>query len=166
MNIEKIKTALQSLLVEFGSVKTIDGTEITYEGEALEVGTSVQAEDGEYELEDGSVLNVKEGVVDSITPKDEETGDGETVDEVTEEVEAEEETTDEIVEEEVTEPEEEKVDYEALIAELTERIAKLEEQVVEILSTPAVQPIEEEFKIITAPKDKKYDHLRNINWKY
>lgn len=165
MNIEKIKAALQSILVEFGAAKLANGEELQYEGETLEVGVKIEAEDGEYELEDGTILVVKEGLVDSLTPK----ADGETVEEVEEEVEAEEEEEVAVEEPEVveeTEPTEEEKDYEAMIVALEERVAKLEEQIVEILSTPAVEPVAEEFKKATAPTDKKYDYLKNINWKH
>lgn len=138
MDLSKIKTALQSLLVDFESVKTVDGTEITFEGETLEVGVKVNVEDGTYVLEDESELVVKDGVVESLTPKKEE----EPV--VEEEVKAE-----EVVEEDNTVNE-----LKSKVDELEGRLATLEAKIEELISTPAVEPIAEEFNKIDTKKDK------------
>ena len=64
----------QEVAVELSSVKSGD-LDIQFEGETLEVGAAVfvmqdeekvQLPDGEYTLEDESVLVVKDGVVDSM----------------------------------------------------------------------------------------------------
>ena len=69
----KVKKILKSLLAEFGSIDTNNGT-LDYEGE-LEVGTAVKindevAPDGEYETDD-KVIVIADGVVTEIRDKDE-----------------------------------------------------------------------------------------------
>lgn len=69
----KVKKILKSLLAEFGSIDTNNGT-LDYEGE-LEVGTEVKindevAPDGEYETDD-KVIVVADGKVTEIRDKDE-----------------------------------------------------------------------------------------------
>ena len=64
--------------VTLAQVKTKDGAMISYEGEKLDVGVAVKMvgadgissdiTDGEYELEDGSKVTVKGGLVESIVP--------------------------------------------------------------------------------------------------
>ena len=64
--------------IALAQVKTKDGAMISYEGEKLEVGVAVKMvgadgvssdiTDGEYELEDGSKVTVKGGLVESIVP--------------------------------------------------------------------------------------------------
>lgn len=146
MDLSKIKTALQSLLVEFESVKTKDGAEISYEGETLEVGVKVNVEDGTYVLEDETELVVKDGVVESLTAKEEE----EVTEEVKEEdVKAEEEVTEEVVEEDNTVDE-----LKAKVEELESRLTELETKLAELIATPAVEPIAEEFTKIDDKKIK------------
>lgn len=132
MDLSKIKTALQSLLVEFESVKTKDGAEISYEGETLEVGVKVNVEDGTYVLEDETELVVKDGVVESLTAKEEE------------EVKAE-----EVVEEDNTVDE-----LKAKVEELESRLTELETKLAELIATPAVEPIAEEFTKIDDKKNR------------
>ena len=64
--------------VTLAQVKTKDGAMISYEGEKLDVGVAVKMvgadgvssdiTDGEYELEDGSKVTIKGGLVESIVP--------------------------------------------------------------------------------------------------
>lgn len=64
--------------IALAQVKTKDGAMISYEGEKLDVGVAVKMvgadgissdiTDGEYELEDGSKVTVKGGLVESIVP--------------------------------------------------------------------------------------------------
>ena len=99
--LEKIRTALQSILAEFARIST-DKALIEFDGEELEVGMSVHGidedgntfdlEDGEYKTEDNTVYVIKEGKVDEIRESD-----GETESETTgDDVQPEEETQDEI----------------------------------------------------------------------
>lgn len=159
--INKIKTMLQRILAQFGSVTTDKGV-LQYDGEELEVGVGVvlvdeegnetKAEDGNYYLgdEDGRTIVVENSLIkEIIEPADEEP---------VEETETEEDTTEEVAEQIVEEVEEvvdevaEEVkddenaqlrnkiaELEALIEELKTRIAALEGE-------PASESAEEEFK--------------------
>lgn len=148
MDLSKIKTALQSLLVEFESVKTKDGAEISYEGETLEVGVKVNVEDGTYVLLDETQLVVKDGVVESLTAKEEEEVNEDVKED--EEVKAEEEVTEEVeVEEDNTVDE-----LKAKVEELESRLTDLETKLAELIATPAVEPIAEEFNKIDDKKNK------------
>tara|TARA_R110000764_G_scaffold21331_1_gene53894 strand:+ start:540 stop:1688 length:1149 start_codon:yes stop_codon:yes gene_type:complete len=174
----------QEVAVDLGSVKSGD-LDMQFEGETLEVGTAVfvmqdeekvQLPDGEYTLEDESVLVVKDGVVDSIGEATEE--------ESTEEPAGDEELADEeeVKEEELEEPqgngEEEfmiavkdilnealreyaegmDVQLSALKAQIEEvngKNVELSSQVVELSKTPVAEAI------VSAPKQVKMSGLRN-----
>ena len=97
--------------VTFGSVKSED-LDIQFEGDKLEVGSNVHLmdgeekvslADGEYELETGEILKVKDGVAESLETKEEE----EVSDEPVKEEVPSEELADEAKEEEVLEEEKE-----------------------------------------------------------
>ena len=174
----------QEVAVDLGSVKSGD-LDMQFEGETLEVGTAVfvmqdeekvQLPDGEYTLEDESVLVVKDGVVDSIGEATEE--------ESTEEPAGDEELADEeeVKEEELEEPqgngEEEfmiavkdilnealreyaegmDVQLSALKAQIEEvngKNVELSSQVVELSKTPVAEAI------VSAPNQVKMSGLRN-----
>lgn len=163
MNLDKIKEALRSMLVEMNSVKTADGNEITYEGESLEVGVKVNVEDGVYVLEDETELVVKDGVVESLTEKEKDEEPTEEVEEVetsTEEEEPTEETTEPT--EEPEEPEEERDDIKDLtsrLLDLEKRLTIIEDMVRAISETPATQPAAEEFKKIIELDEKDKSHI-------
>ena len=58
---------------KFASVKTADGKELFYDGDTPKVGASVQIEgatapDGDYKLEDGTMVVVKEGKIIDLKP--------------------------------------------------------------------------------------------------
>lgn len=67
----KIKEALKKLLAQFGTVVTDNGN-LNYEGDELAVGAAVTDDegnpvaDGDYKTEDGKVITVKDGKVESI----------------------------------------------------------------------------------------------------
>ena len=67
----KIKEALKKLLAQFGTVVTDNGN-LNYEGDELAVGAAVTNDegnpvaDGDYKTEDGKVITVKDGKVESI----------------------------------------------------------------------------------------------------
>lgn len=149
MNLERIKTALQSLLVEFETVKTVDGVEISYDGETLEPGVKVNVEDGTYALEDERILVVKDGLVESVEEKKEE----ETVEAEEVKVDEEEETVEEVA------PEKED-ELKARIDDLEKRISELESKIEELISVPVVEPIAEEFTKIDV--NSKKDKTANI----
>tara|TARA_R110001592_G_scaffold19255_1_gene79244 strand:- start:775 stop:1986 length:1212 start_codon:yes stop_codon:yes gene_type:complete len=112
-------------VLTFGSVKS-DDLDIQFEGETLEVGSSVYLmdgeekvalADGEYVLETGETLVVKEGVAESMDAKSEEEAAPESEEEVKEladEDKKEEEEEEEVKAEEPEEKEEEKEEVKEL----------------------------------------------------
>lgn len=157
MDLNKIKVALQSILLDFGKVVLSDGQEVEYEGEEFKETVKIAIADGQYTLEDGRVFSVVDGFVTEI--KEVEQPEPEQEPEVKEEVEAEEEVEEvEEVKEEEPEPETEEEtedDYEARISALEEKIAQLEEKLLEVIAAPVQEPIAEEFsKIDTKPTGK------------
>lgn len=157
MDLNKIKVALQSILLDFGKVVLSDGQEVEYEGEEFKETVKIAIADGQYTLEDGRVFSVVDGFVTEI--KEVEQPEPEKEPEVKEEVEAEEvEEEVEEVKEEEPEPETEEEtedDYEARISALEEKIAQLEEKLLEVIAAPVQEPIAEEFsKIDTKPTGK------------
>ena len=82
MSTEEVVTeVVETEVVAFGSVKSED-LDIQFEGDKLEVGSNVHLmdgeekvslADGEYELETGEILKVKDGVAESLEAKQEET---------------------------------------------------------------------------------------------
>lgn len=145
---ENIKEKLKSILAEMATIKTVDGVEVEYEGDEIEVGTALKVEDGTYEFDDFTIT-VKDGVVTEKIEKETE--------EVEEEVEAEEEettTTTEAPAEETTTTTEapaEDDEVKKLREELDTLKATVEElktKLEEIANTPAAEPIVEEFKAV------------------
>lgn len=77
---DKIKSSFESIKAEFnkikkesfGSLKTVEGAEIMFEGEMLSVGSAVTlsdgtpAPDGQHDLETGMTITVEGGVVTDI----------------------------------------------------------------------------------------------------
>ena len=165
-------------VLTFGSVKS-DDLDIQFEGETLEVGSSVYLmdgeekvalADGEYVLETGETLVVKEGVAESMDAKSEEEAPAEEVEEVKEladedkkeeeevkaedsedkeeEIKAEEEVVEEespapaITEEDVRRIVEEMVmGFKAEIETLKSENVELASQVVTLSKTPVAAPI-------------------------
>ena len=161
----KIKEILKSILVQLGEVCTDKGI-LTYDGN-LAPGVEVKNEDGskpadgEYKLEDGKVIVVKDGLVEEIKeieneiieekPKGKEEKSAEMAEEKPQEKPQEKPANkmpEEKPEEKPSEVEELKklVDEQAaLLKELSDRLSALEELVKELNETPAVEPIEQEF---------------------
>ena len=157
----KIKEMLKSILVQLGEVTTDKGI-LTYDGE-LAKGVEVKNEDGskpadgEYKLEDGKVIVVKDGFVDEVKeaedkPKGKEDKPAEMADEKPADEKPQEKPADEKPKDEgdpkPNEVEELKKlvdEHAALLAELSDRLKALEDLVKELNETPAVEPIEQEF---------------------
>lgn len=81
MNKNEIKRKIAQLIgianYSFGSYKTKEGVELKMESETIEVGAPIYvitpegelpAPENEYELENGMIVSVKEGLVEGITP--------------------------------------------------------------------------------------------------
>lgn len=126
----KIMQKVRELLVKLAKVTTDKG-ELSYEGD-LEVGTEVvdangvAVSDGDYTLEDGKIIVIKDGKVEAIK----------------EAVDLEEEVKAEPAEESVS-----KADFDALKAVVDELKAKVDE-----LKKPVEEPIESKFSRMSAGK--------------
>ena len=180
MKLNKIKSMLQKALMAFGSLSTDKGL-ISYESdnELPEVGESIYlvdeegnesvAADGEYTLEDNTVIVVAEGKCSEVREpvKEEEP--------VEEPVEAEDDPEEAPAEETPAEEEPSVSEVDALkerIKNLEAEVARLEtengelrERIAELESNPAAEPASETFeKVITVEKtgNKKLDRLNSI----
>ena len=170
MNIEKIKEALRSLLVECNNTMSDKGN-LFYNGDEIIVGATLYSdedmativEDGDYEVE-GKVITVVDGKVSEINEKKEDVVEEETT------VEAEEET---IVEETVVEEEPETVEEDNTIDELKGEIEALKgeiealkgtiESILEKVNAPMAEPITEEFSKVTSHSNKWDRYAEIIN---
>lgn len=172
--LKKVKTALMSLLLQYSEVKTDNGI-LYYEGEELVEGIIVTDEnnepvaDGDYTLEDGTVVTIKESKVEKITePVAEDTPE----DKPAEEVNAEGETKDtpedkpaEETKEDEGKDNKELEDENTLTAEVEALkdeiktikgvIETLQEEIKKIAEAPAAAPVAEEFKNVTEVKENK-----------
>ena len=134
----KIMQKVRELLVTLAKVTTDKG-EISYEGD-LEVGTEVvdangvAVSDGDYTLEDGKIIAIKDGKVEAIKEAVE-------LEEEEEEVPAEEPTVSKADFDAL------KADFDALKAVVDELIAKVDE-----LKKPVEEPIESKFSKMSAGK--------------
>lgn len=161
-----VKNILKKILQSFNEVALKDGNTIVFDGENLEVGVEViDTADGEYTLEDGTIVVVKEGKVDSIT-EPETTAEPETQADVVEADEDEPTTAESTAEpttESESEPEPSEIDkLKEAIANLVARIEALESKVTEFIATPATPPVMEEFKNVTANADPKNIKLQRM----
>ena len=173
----KIKDALKRLLMEFNTLST-DKAELYWEEDTElmvgykvfvedESGNKVPAMDGEY-ISDENKIKVEGGVVTDIEKKEVDDVPAEVPAEKKEDV-MEEPTVEEPKEEPKEEPatEEPKDDntekvaeLEKKVAELEAKIADLEAKLAEIATTPAAQPVIDEFENIKkrgTTGDKKLD---------
>jgi outer membrane biosynthesis protein TonB len=129
---EKIKSLLK--ITKFsGTITLLDGTQVIVDG-SVEVGSKVYVSlpdsdepvvlpDGEYPLEDGSIMVVTEGIISDIKPKEEPQPETE----VEVETEMVEEPQPEVEVETEPQPEtEEPIDPMVKINELEERLSKIE----------------------------------------
>ena len=134
----KIMQKVRELLVTLAKVTTDKG-EISYEGD-LDVGTEVvdangvAVSDGDYKLEDGKIIVIKDGKVETIKEAVE-------LEEEEEEVPAEEPTVSKADFDAL------KADFDALKAVVDELIAKVDE-----LKKPVEEPIESKFSKMSAGK--------------
>lgn len=185
MKLNKIRTMLQKVLAQFGAISTDKGL-LAYEsdGEFPEVGESVAivdeegnetpAEDGEYGLEDGTVIVVVEGKVSEIRipekpveePAQEEPVQAED-EEPAEETPAEEPAQSEpsVSVDEVEALKERIKNLEAEIARLEEENGELRERIAELEKEPAAEPATEEFEkqiVVEKTGNKKLDRLNAI----
>lgn len=164
--------------VKCGSMTTEDGKELFWVGEAdLQIGDelfynedgeeAIKVEDGEYKLEDGTVIVVVDGLVSEIRE-----ADGEKEDSLDDEVEMEDKEKDveceeEIIVEDPEKPEDEtKDEADEKYDELKQEIEQLKSEQDElksmydelkatldaILEKPAAEPIVEEFTKVTGSK--------------
>jgi len=162
--------------VKCGSLTTVDDKEFYWVGEAdLQIGDelfynadgeeAIKVEDGEYELKDGTVVVVTDGLVSEIREVDDEKEDSldnevgmiedvvedfeeEVIETITEEPETPSETPEDTLES--------RVDVlEAMIEDALAEIDALKTTLNELLSKPAAEPIVEEFnkKVGTTVRD-------------
>lgn len=199
--LNKIKLALQKLIAEsFAQVSTTKGI-IAWDGDTElpavddvvytldEEGNQIVAEDGEYGLDDGTVIVVSEAKVTEIrepekgeeepveepsTPETEETTEEpveepqneeeEPKNEETEEP-AEEPAAEETVEEQIDERDARIAELEGAVAERDARIAELEARIKELENKPAAESATEEFKSVNKIEktgNRKLDNLARI----
>ena len=69
--LQQLKQLLSEILVDFSTIKLADGTEVEVGSQELQMGVAVKAEDGQYELEDGRTMTVKDGIVSKMMEKEE-----------------------------------------------------------------------------------------------
>ena len=155
----KIKDALKRLLMEFNTLST-DKAELYWEEDTElmvgykvfvedESGNKVPAMDGEY-ISDENKIKVAGGVVTEIERKEVDDMPVEVPAEKTEETMEEPVVEEPVVEEPATEePKDDKVaELETRIADLEAKLAELESKLAEIATTPAAQPVMDEFENI------------------
>lgn len=173
-NMNKLKNMLKQLLLEFNSLST-NVAELYWEEDTElmvgykvfvedESGNKVPAMDGEY-ISDENKIKVAGGVVTEIEKKEIDDMPAEVPAEKKEDV-MEEPAVEEPVKEEPTaeEPKDdntEKVaELEKKVADLETKLADLEAKLAEIATTPAAQPVMDEFENVkktTSTGDKKLD---------
>lgn len=142
LDVKEISTDKGILLYDAEEIK--EGVEVFIKDETEELKP---AEDGTYTAEDGTIYEVVEGKISTITPKEEE---------VKEEIKEEEVKVES--EEVIVEPiedegkEEEKVDTETAIKDLTEKVAKMTEALTEI--TNSLNALKGEYEELKAKVEK------------
>lgn len=195
--LNKIKLALQKLIAEsFAQVSTTKGiiawdsdTELPAVDDVVyaldEEGNQIVAEDGEYGLDDGTVIVVSEAKVTEIrepekgeeepveepsTPEAEETTEEPVEEPQNEEEEPKNEETEEpaaeeTVEEQIDERDARIAELEGAVAERDARIAELEARIKELEEKPAAESATEEFKSVNkieSTGNRKLDNLARI----
>lgn len=170
--LQKIKNLISEMLFDFASVTTDKGVIYWDEGKIAvdmdvyvedETGEKIAAADGDYVLEDGTVVKVAEGKVAEIVEPAEETVEDVVEPEAEENVEAEAENASETVEPETEEIVENKeldeanAEIERLKAELetaNAKIAELEEEIKALKEEDAADTAEEQFKKQVKSEDR------------
>lgn len=150
-----MKVALKSMLsLDVKEISTDKGI-LLYDAEEIKEGVEVfikdeteelkPAEDGTYTAEDGTIYEVVEGKISTITLKEEE---------VKEEVKEEKVEGEEVIVEPIEDEgkEEEKVDTETAIKDLTEKVAKMTEALTEI--TNSLNALKGEYEELKAKIEK------------
>lgn len=186
--INKLKAVLSKMLetIDFGEVSTDKGmVRWSSENELPEIGESVvgvdedgnelQLEDGDYALDGGIVIVIKDHRVEEVRkpePEEEKPAEPEEekpveepMAEEEEEKPAEDETPADPEPEEEEKPEEEKCPMEERVIALEELVAKLEARIAELEKAPAADSATEEFKRVNSLKttgDAKLDKLNKI----
>lgn len=166
--LQKIKNLISEMLFEFASVTTDKGVIYWDEGEIAvetevyvedEAGEKIVAADGDYVLENGTVVKVAEGKVTEIVEPAEETVEEQTEPETEDVVEAE-ETVEEPETEEIVENKELDEAYaeierlKAEIEALTAKVASLEEENAALKGEDAAETVEEQFKKVVESEDR------------
>lgn len=166
----KLFKTIRKAFVSFAEVKTDKGV-LSYAGEEdikigdevfveNEEGEVVPAADGDYTVEDGTVIVVVDGKVAEIKEKEEETVE-ETVEETkTEEAEEmEEEVVEETVEEE---PKDDVIDaLKAEIETLKSEIDAIKKTLADLIEKPAAEPVADEFEKVKT-QDKKMSRAERL----
>ena len=171
--ISKIKEAVKKLLLQFSELETDKGI-LSWEDELpLDVGMAVYindlpAPDGEYVYEDKCYV-VVEGKISEVkpvepAPMEEDPKPMEQMEEDPKPMEEDPKPMEEDPKPEVTIPAEVEARIVALeekIKELTDKIVELTDKVAELSTTPASNPVMEEFENATKPKDITDDKKLN-----
>lgn len=171
-----IKAKLAQILLSLSTIKT-DKAILEYDGEELAVDVEVYvtdengerklAEDGEYTTEDGTIITVKDGKVDTIVEVVEEPTEEEVVEEMEEEQPTEEEKVDELAElkaqvDELT----------AMVEKILEKIGddatKVDERLSKIEKMSMAKPIQQEIEVARTKKttilnDKQKNRISELN---
>lgn len=181
MKLTKIKTLLQKALMAFSRLSTDKGLisfasdgELPEIGEAISIvdeeGNETPAEDGEYTLEDSTVIVVAEGKVSEIREPEKE-ADAPAEEHVEAEDDPEEAPAEETQAEEPASVSEvdalkERIrNLEAEVARLETENGELRERIAELEKEPSAEPATEEFEKQTKVEktgNKKLDRLNSI----
>ena len=169
--ISKIKEAVKKLLLQFSEIETDKGI-LSWEDELpLDVGMAVYindlpAPDGEYVYE-GKCYVVVEGKISEVKPvepKPEEDPKPEQMEEDPKPMEEDPKPMEEDPKPEVTIPAEVEARIVALeeeIKKLTDKVTELTDKIAELSTTPASNPVMEEFDQVTKPKEITDDKKLN-----
>ena len=173
-----IKAKLAQILLSLSTIKT-DKAILEYDGEELAVDVEVYvtdengerklAEDGEYTTEDGTIITVKDGKVDTIVEVVEEPTEEEPVAE--EELEEEQPTEEEKVDE-LAELKAQVDELTAMVEKILEKIGddatKVDERLSKIEKMSMAKPIQQEIEVARTKKttilnDKQKNRISELN---
>lgn len=181
MKVEKLKTMLKKMLVEFARVSTDKGL-LSYEseGELPEIGENIYivdeegneevAENGEYRTEADDVIVVEDGKVAEIRKANDEVVVEEPVEEVVEELEdveviepVEPEPVDEVIDVIPEDEPKEEDALEARLAAIEARLTAIEERLAALEAEPVVDSAEETFKKVNNLKKTGNERMDRLN---